>query len=75
MTNIRRSKFATFIVLILGVGFILPSVTFATETISVVDLGTLPGGKKSTATDINEAGDIVGNSKSKLGVTHAFFVQ
>lgn len=42
------------------------------EVISVVDLGTLPGGANSSAQDINSNGYIVGRSEIAGGDRHAF---
>ena len=38
---------------------------------TVVDLGTLPGGDRSVASDLNDAGQIVGWSTNASGATHA----
>jgi probable HAF family extracellular repeat protein len=42
--------------------------------IQIVDLGTLPGGTTSSASDINDAGDIVGSSETMSGQTHGFIL-
>jgi probable HAF family extracellular repeat protein len=42
--------------------------------IQIVDLGTLPGGATSSASDINDAGDIVGSSETMSGQTHGFIL-
>lgn len=39
---------------------------------TVVDLGVLPGGAFSEATDINESGQVIGHSDIGGGITHAF---
>lgn len=44
------------------------------SNIQVIDLGTLPDGTTSSAIDINDAGNIVGNSETLTGETHAFFL-
>jgi len=42
--------------------------------LQIVDLGTLPGGTNSSASDINDAGDIVGSSETTSGQTHGFIL-
>lgn len=42
--------------------------------IHAIDLETLPGGSTSTASDINDAGNIAGSSDTLSGETHAFFL-
>jgi probable HAF family extracellular repeat protein len=36
------------------------------------DLGTLPGGSSSTATDINDLGQVIGDATTADGDTHPF---
>ena len=40
-----------------------------------VDLGTLPGGKNSTASGINDRGEIVGSSDTRAGASHAYLLR
>lgn len=40
-----------------------------------VDLGTLPGGENSDANAINDRGEIVGNSDTASGASHAFLLR
>ncbi|MDH5231661.1 MAG: hypothetical protein OEY38_16495 [Gammaproteobacteria bacterium] len=42
------------------------------RSVSIVDLGVLPGGNNSFASDINDGGYIVGRSEVEPGVYHAF---
>jgi len=42
--------------------------------IQAIDLGVFDGGTTSTASDINDAGNIVGSSDTLSGETHAFFL-
>ena len=39
---------------------------------AILDLGTLPGGNGASASDINERGEVVGNSNTASGEVHAF---
>ncbi|MGB7934198.1 MAG: hypothetical protein WCH04_18630 [Gammaproteobacteria bacterium] len=60
----------TALLFAIGSGF-----AYAGEVISniqVIDLGTLPGGTHSTASDINDDGEIVGTSEMMSGYEHAF---
>ena len=45
---------------------------FVAEYYVITDLGTLPGGASSTASDINDRGQVVGSSDVAGGKVHAF---
>ena len=50
-----------------------PAAGVAPHAVPVLDLGTLPGGINSAATDLNDAGVVVGYSETAVpGVSHAF---
>ena len=45
------------------------------QQLSIIDLGTLPGGGYSYGSEINELGQVVGNSETASGRSHAFLWQ
>ena len=67
----RRIGLGAAIVLVLGgaAWIVAPPATAASTEYSITDLGTLPGGRSSTAYDINTAGQIVGDSEFGSGST------
>ncbi|HEY5730708.1 MAG TPA: hypothetical protein VIS72_11690, partial [Anaerolineales bacterium] len=67
--NRKFNKILVYFVLI--VAFMVAQTALAAPQYSIVDLGIL-GGDSSRAQDINERGQIVGESTNPSGDTHAF---
>lgn len=64
------------LILLIFINTFGPSMVRAEKVVSeihAIDLGTLPGGSDSSATDINEGGNIVGYSTTASGEVHGFF--
>jgi len=74
-TYIKDLKFS-FLTLMLPIFLVsnLAQAEIIISDIQAIDLGALPGGSTSTASDINDAGNIVGSSDTLSGETHAFFL-
>src|SRR5438270_45327 len=73
--RISRRLPVAWILPVLAILCSAPSQAAKGQTFTVKDLGTLPGGTSSNATDINKHGEIVGESTTANGATHAFLYQ
>jgi len=70
--SLKISFLSLTLALISGTGLVQANIVIS--DIQAIDLGVLSGGSTSTASDINDAGNIVGSSDTPSGETHAFYL-
>ncbi|MGZ4956303.1 MAG: DUF4347 domain-containing protein [Methylobacter sp.] len=60
---------------VFGTAGIVAKHAFLWQNETMIDLGVLPGGSVSIATDINNTGQIIGLANTASGITHSFLWQ